>query len=85
MSQSGKPVGIAMTGIDDYFRNNCPRSDRLKDLYEHIESMGLDNAWIQYIIKDIEDVIMIDGTEYLMKNLSVSAKEKLLKYIKRHY
>ena len=85
MSQSGKPVKIAMTGIDDYFRNNCPRSARLDDLYEHIEKMGLNNAWVQYIIKDIEDVIVIDGPEYLMKNLSVTAKEKLLKYIKRHY
>lgn len=85
MSQSGKPIKIVMTGIDDYFRNDNPRSDRLNDLYEHIEKMGLDVAWMQYVSKDIEDLIMIEGVEFLMKHLSVTSKKKLIQYIKRHY
>ena len=84
MSHS-KKISVAITGIDDYFRNNNPRSDRLNDLYEHIEKMGLDKAWMQYVSKDIEDLIMIEGVEFLMKNLSVPSKKKLIDYIKRHY
>ena len=84
MSHS-KKTSIVIQGIDDYFRNTCPRSDRLNDLYEHIEKMGLHNAWVQYVIKDIEDVINIEGPEYIMKHLSVSSKKKLIDFIKRHY
>lgn len=84
MSHS-KKVSIAITGIDDYFRNDNPRSERLNELYEHIEKMGLHKAWMQYISKDIEDLILIEGAEFLMKNLSVTAKKKLIDYIKRHY
>lgn len=84
MSHS-KKISIAITGIDDYFRNDNPRSARLNDLYEHIEKMGLDKAWMQYVSKDIEDLIMIEGVEFLMKNLSVPSKKKLIDYIKRHY
>jgi len=30
-------------------------------------------------------LIMIEGVEFLMKNLSVPSKKKLIDYIKRHY
>jgi len=84
MSHS-KKIKIAITGIDDYFRNNCPRSDRLDDLYKHIESKGLNIAWAEYVSKDIEDLIMIEGPEFLLKHMSVSAKDKLIKYMKKRY
>ena len=80
-----KKVTIAISGIDDYFRNNCPRSERLKDLYEHIERKGLNVAWAEYVSKDIEDLIMIEGPEFLLKHMSVSAKDKLIKYMKKRY
>ena len=84
MSHS-KKTKIAIAGIDDYFRNTCPRSNRLDDLYKHIESKGLDKAWMEYISKDIEDLIMVEGPEFLLKHMSVSAKEKLVKYMKKRY
>ena len=61
------------------------RTRRLNELYEHIETIGLEKAWIQYIIHDIEDVIKIDGPEFLMKHLDVPSKKKLIDFIKRHY
>jgi hypothetical protein len=84
MSHS-KKTKIAIAGIDDYFRNTCPRNDRLNDLYEHIERKGLNIAWAEYISKDIEDLIMIEGPEFLLKHMSVSAKDKLIKYMKKRY
>ena len=84
MSHS-KKLNIVMTGIDDYFRNDCPRSARLNELYEHIEKLGLHEAWMQYIAKDVEDLIEIEGAEFLMKHLSVSARRKIINYIKKRY
>lgn len=61
------------------------RTRRLDELYEYIEKLGVQEAWIQYIIHDIEDVIQIEGPEFLMKHLDVPSKKKLIDYIKRHY
>lgn len=80
-----KKISVAIAGIDDYFRNNYPRSDRLKDLYEHIERKGLDQAWMEYVSKDVEDLIMVEGPEFLLKHLSISARDKLIKYMKKRY
>lgn len=71
--------------MEDYFRNSCIRNDRLDDLYEQIEKKGLHLAWMEYIVHDIEDVIDIEGVDFLMKHLPVASKKKLIDFIKRHY
>jgi len=70
---------------DSFGSHQSFRTRRLNELYEYIETIGLEKAWIQYIIHDIEDVIQIDGPEFLMKHLDVNSKKKLIDYIKRHY
>ena len=70
---------------DSFGSHTSYRTRRLNDLYEYIEKIGLEKAWILYIIHDIEDVIQIDGPEFLMKHLDVNSKKKLIDYIKRHY
>lgn len=61
------------------------RTRRIDEFYKYIETIGLEKAWIQYIIHDIEDVIQVEGPELLMKSLDISSKKKLIDYIKRHY
>jgi hypothetical protein len=80
-----KKINLFMPGIDDYFRNTCPRSDRLKTLYAEIESKGLDVAWAEYIAKDMEDLILLDGPKFMMKHISKKARIKLINYIKTRY
>lgn len=70
---------------DTFGSNQTWRTRRLNEFYGYVEKIGLEKAWILYIIHDIEDVIQVEGPEYLMKHLDVSSKKKLIDFIKRHY
>lgn len=59
------------------------RQQRLDTLFNEMEKKGASQAWLEYIAKDIDDVIAIEGMEKLMEHLDDKSKEAFLCYFKQ--
>ena len=58
-----------------------PVSKKQKELLEN-GPKGLSQAWTDYVIEDLNELIIDNGAEYVLQNLDPKAKQLLIDYIK---
>lgn len=67
--------------IHPTIKHTDSRQQRLDTLFTEIEDKGVTQAWLEYIAKDIDDVIAIEGIEKLMNHLDNKSLEAIVKYV----
>lgn len=72
---------VTLKYISTEILHTDPRNKDLTELYRQIQTKGVSQAWTEYIIEDFNDLIMAEGPEHLLNNLSEEAKERLVSYI----
>ena len=62
-----------------------PRNRDMTELFKQIQTKGVSQAWTDYVIEDLNELIIDNGAEYVLQNLSPKAKELLTDYIKDNH
>ena len=62
-----------------------PRNRDMTELFKQIQTKGVSQAWTDYVIEDLNELIIDCGAEYVLQNLSPKAKELLTDYIKDNH
>jgi len=76
-----KKSSVFFSYIHPTIKHTDKRQSRLDNLYEDIEKKGVTNAWLNYIAKDIDDVIAIEGIDKLMEHLNNKSIEAIVTYV----
>lgn len=61
-----------------------PRNRDMTELFKQIQTKGVSQAWTDYVIEDLNELIIDNGAEYVLQNLNQKARELLTDYIKDH-
>lgn len=61
-----------------------PRNRDMTELFKQIQTKGVSQAWTDYVIEDLNELIIDNGAEYVLKNLNQKARQLLTDYIKDH-
>jgi hypothetical protein len=59
-----------------------PRNRDMTELFKQIQIKGVSQAWTDYVIEDLNELIIDNGAEYVLQNLDPKAKQLLIDYIK---
>ena len=78
---ASKKILTRFSYIHPSIKHTDVRQERLGSLFKHIESKGVTQAWLEYIAKDIDDVIAIEGIEKLMNHLDNKSIEAIVNYV----
>jgi hypothetical protein len=46
-----------------------------------MQTKGVSKAWTEYIIEDLNELILDCGAEYVLQNLNPKAKEMIVNYL----
>lgn len=76
-----RPVPINLSYVNAKINNIDKRLERLDTLFKQIEEKGVAQAWLEYMAKDIDDIIAIEGIEELMKHLDNKSIEAIINYV----
>ena len=76
-----KKSKVSYSYIHPTIKHTDKRQSRLDNLYEDIERKGVTEAWLNYIAKDIDDVIAIEGIDKLMQHLDDKSIEAIVTYV----
>ena len=79
------PFGQLRIALSREILHTDPRNRNMTELFKQIEIKGVSQAWTDYVIQDLNELIIDCGAEYVMQNLDVKAKQLLTDYIKNNY
>jgi len=74
-------TSLSYSYVHPTIKHTNKRLNRLDNLYEDIERKGVTEAWLNYIARDIDDVIAIEGIDKLMQHLDDKSIEAIVTYV----
>jgi hypothetical protein len=78
-------ISLQLSYISKEIFHNDPRNRDLSELYKQIETKGASQAWTEYIIEDLNELILDCGAEYVLQNLNQKARQLLTDYIQGNH
>ena len=76
------PFGQLKIALSKEILHTDPRNRDMTELFKQMQTKGVSQAWTDYVIEDLNELIIDCGAEYVMQNLSEQAAELLMNYIK---
>ncbi len=78
-------TSIQLSYISKEIFHNDPRNRDLTELFKQMQTKGVSKAWTEYIIEDLNELILDCGAEYVLQNLNPKAKEMIVNYLTNIY
>ena len=76
------PFGLLRIALSREILHTDPRNRDMTELFKQMQTKGLSQAWTDYVIEDLNELIIDNGAEYVLQNLDPKAKQLLIDYIK---
>ena len=76
------PFGQLKIALSKEILHTDPRNRNMTELFKQMQTKGVSQAWTDYVIEDLNELIIDNGAEYVLQNLDVKAKQLLIDYIK---
>ena len=76
------PFGQLKIALSREILHTDPRNRDMTELFKQMQTKGLTQAWTDYVIEDLNELIIDNGAEYVLQNLDPKAKQLLIDYIK---
>lgn len=76
------PFGQLKIALSKDILHTDPRNRNMTELFKQMQTKGVSQAWTDYVIEDLNELIIDNGAEYVLQNLDVKAKQLLIDYIK---
>jgi hypothetical protein len=76
------PFGQLKIALSKEILHTDPRNRNMTELFKQMQTKGVSQAWTDYVIEDLNELIIDNGAEYVLQNLDPKAKQLLIDYIK---
>jgi hypothetical protein len=76
------PFGLLKIALSREILHTDPRNRDMTELFKQMQTKGVYQAWTDYVIEDLNELIIDNGAEYVLQNLDPKAKQLLIDYIK---
>jgi hypothetical protein len=76
------PFGLLKIALSREILHTDPRNRDMTELFKQMQTKGAYQAWTDYVIEDLNELIIDCGAKYVMQNLNAKAKQLLIDYIK---
>ena len=76
------PFGQLKIALSREILHTDPRNRDMTELFKQMQTKGAYQAWTDYLIEDLNELIIDNGAEYVLQNLNPKAKQLLIDYIK---
>jgi hypothetical protein len=76
------PFGLLKIALSKEILHTDPRNRDMTELFKQMQTKGVTQAWTDYVIEDLDELIIDNGAEYVLQNLNPKAKQLLIDYIK---
>lgn len=78
-------TSIQLSYISKAIFHTDPRNRDMTELFKQIQTKGVSQAWTDYVIEDLNELIIDCGAEYVLQNLNPKARQLLVDYIQDNY
>jgi hypothetical protein len=79
------PFGLLKIALSREILHTDPRNRDMTELFKQMQTKGVSQAWTDYVIEDLNELIIDNGAEYVLQNLNQKARQLLTNYIKDNH
>lgn len=79
------PFGQLKIALSREILHTDPRNRDMTELFKQMQTKGVSQAWTDYVIEDLNELIIDNGAEYVLQNLNPTARQLLTNYIQGNH
>lgn len=79
------PFGLLRIALSREILHTDPRNRDMTELFKQMQTKGVSQAWTDYVIEDLNELIIDCGAEYVLQNLNQKARQLLTNYIQGNH